>query len=97
MTLKRWWIIDYNRQSLDSTIREGLNDRFIGVFENYGWDVIILKYGSLQQAAFKQSGGELLKNFIDGCDNAMYSALTFQGASTWRAHFAEHYAGQLQF
>ena len=92
-----WWIIDYNRQSLDSTIREGLNDRFIGVFENYGWDVVILKYGSLQQAAFKQAGGDILKSFIDTCDNAMYSALTFQGAVAWRAHFSENYSQDLKF
>ncbi|NRA89478.1 MAG: transketolase, partial [Rhizobiales bacterium] len=92
-----WWIIDYNRQSLDATIREGMNDRFIGVFENYGWDVVILKYGSLQKAAFKQQGGDILKSFIDTCDNAMYSALTFQGASAWRTHFAENFADETEF
>lgn len=92
-----WWIIDYNRQSLDSTIREGLNDRFIGVFENYGWDVVILKYGSLQLEAFLESGGDALKSFIDTCDNAMYSALTFQGPAAWRAHFSENYAQDSEF
>ncbi|MCJ8323615.1 MAG: transketolase [Rhizobiales bacterium] len=92
-----WWIIDYNRQSLDATIREGLNDKFIGAFENYGWDVIILKYGSLQQAAFKEPGGAVLKDFIDDCENATYSALTFQGASAWHAHFAENYSEHPEF
>ncbi|MGL1920210.1 MAG: transketolase [Hyphomicrobiales bacterium] len=92
-----WWIIDYNRQSLDATIHEGMNDRFVGVFETYGWDVIILKYGSLQEAAFKEEGGEILQTFIDTCDNAMYSALTFQGATAWRKYFAENFANDVDF
>ncbi|MEJ2026145.1 MAG: 1-deoxy-D-xylulose-5-phosphate synthase N-terminal domain-containing protein, partial [Limibacillus sp.] len=39
-----WWIIDYNRQSLDGVVREGLYDRLEGVFRAFGWDVITLKY-----------------------------------------------------
>src|SRR5215471_17176287 len=42
-----WWIIDYNRQSLDAVVREGLYQRYEGLFRNFGWDVVILKYGSL--------------------------------------------------
>ena len=56
-----WWIIDYNRQSLDAVVREGLWERYEQLFKNFGWDVVILKYGSLQQAAFKEPGGERLK------------------------------------
>ncbi len=48
-----WWIVDYNRQSLDAVVREGLWERFESIFRNFGWDVVILKYGRLQQAAFK--------------------------------------------
>ena len=48
-----WWIIDYNRQSLDAVVREGLWERYEQLFKNFGWDVVILKYGSLQQAAFR--------------------------------------------
>ena len=40
-----WWIIDYNRQSLDAVIREGLCARFEAMFRAFGWDVVILKYG----------------------------------------------------
>ena len=40
-----WWIIDYNRQSLDAVVREGLYDRFEAIFRAFGWDVVILKYG----------------------------------------------------
>ena len=55
-----WWIIDYNRQSLDAVVREGLWERYEQLFKNFGWDVVILKYGSLQQAAFREPGGETL-------------------------------------
>ena len=51
-----WWIIDYNRQSLDAVVREGLWERYEQLFKNFGWDVVILKYGSLQQAAFTRAG-----------------------------------------
>jgi pyruvate dehydrogenase E1 component len=57
-----WWIIDYNRQSLDAVVREGLWERYEQLFKNFGWDVAIVKYGSLQQAAFKEPGGETLRH-----------------------------------
>ena len=53
-----WWIIDYNRQSLDAVIREGLWERYEALFQAFGWDVVILKYGSLLQQAFREPGGE---------------------------------------
>ena len=56
-----WWIIDYNRQSLDAVVREGLWERYEALFQDFGWDVVILKYGSLQQAAFREPGGETLR------------------------------------
>lgn len=79
-----WWIVDYNRQSLDAVVREGLWERFESIFRNFGWDVVILKYGSLQQAAFAEPGGEALRAWIDACPNQLYSALTFQGGVAWR-------------
>lgn len=80
-----WWIVDYNRQSLDAVIREGLWERFDAIFRNFGWNVIILKYGSLLTAAFREPGGEALKEWIDRCPNQLYSALCFQGGAAWRA------------
>ena len=56
-----WWIVDYNRQSLDAVVREGLWERYENLFRNFGWDVVVLKYGSLQQAAFAEPGGEVLR------------------------------------
>jgi hypothetical protein len=33
-----WWVVDYNRQSLDAVVREGLWERYEHLFENFGWD-----------------------------------------------------------
>ena len=60
-----WWIIDYNRQSLDAVIREGLYARFESLFRAFGWEVVTLKYGSLLEAAFREPGGESLREWID--------------------------------
>ena len=64
-----WWIVDYNRQSLDAVVREGLWERYQNLFRNFGWDVVVLKYGALQQAAFAEPGGEVLRQWIDSCPN----------------------------
>ena len=80
-----WWVIDYNRQSLDAVVREGLWSRFESIFRDFGWDVVILKHGRLQQQAFAESGGQNLQEWIDACPNQLYSALTFQGGAAWRA------------
>jgi len=79
-----WWVIDYNRQSLDAVIREGLWARYEALFKAFGWDVVIVKHGSLQEQAFKEPGGEALRTWIDSCPNQLYSALTFQGGAAWR-------------
>ena len=75
-----WWIVDYNRQSLDAVVREGLWERYEQLFKNFGWDVVIVKYGALQQAAFREPGGAALKRWIDSCPNALYSALVSRAA-----------------
>ncbi|MEY8837695.1 transketolase [Cribrihabitans sp. XS_ASV171] len=79
-----WWIIDYNRQSLDGVVREGLSKRIDAIFSAFGWEVVLIKYGALQRAAFEEEGGEALRRWIDDCPNALYSALTFQGGAAWR-------------
>ncbi len=79
-----WWVVDYNRQSLDAVIREGLWARLETMFRNFGWDVVILRHGVLQQAAFAEPGGERLRAWIEACPNQLYSALTFQGGAAWR-------------
>ncbi|UWU16491.1 transketolase [Rhizobium sullae] len=79
-----WWVIDYNRQSLDGVVREGLWQRIEAIFKAFGWDVVIVKYGALQKAAFGEPGGSRLKDWIDACPNQLYAALTFQGGAAWR-------------
>jgi pyruvate dehydrogenase E1 component len=89
-----WWIVDYNRQSLDAIIREGLWARFESLFRNLGWEVVILKHGSLQNAAFREPGGESLRNWIDNCPNQLYAALTFQGGPAWRRRLVDDLGDQ---
>ena len=79
-----WWIIDYNRQSLDGVVREGLWQRIEAIFGAFGWDLVRLKHGALQRAAFEEPGGAALRDWIDRCPNQLYSALTFQGGAAWR-------------
>ena len=90
-----WWIIDYNRQSLDAVIREGLYDRFEAMFRAFGWDVVILKYGSLHaRRPSREPGGERLRDWIDSCPNQLYSALTFQGGAAWRKRLLDELGDQ---
>lgn len=89
-----WWIVDYNRQSLDTIIREGLWQRYKALFHNFGWDVVVLKYGSLLEAAFSETGGEMLREWIDRCPNQLYSALVFQGGAAWRKRLLEDIGDQ---
>ncbi|WP_244314426.1 1-deoxy-D-xylulose-5-phosphate synthase N-terminal domain-containing protein [Pannonibacter tanglangensis] len=79
-----WWIIDYNRQSLDGVVREGLWAHMEQIFDAFGWRVLRLKHGALQRAAFAEPGGDKLRAWIDACPNALYSALTFRGGAAWR-------------
>ncbi|HEX6216195.1 MAG TPA: hypothetical protein VFZ38_15280 [Vicinamibacterales bacterium] len=89
-----WWIVDYNRQSLDAVVREGLWERYEGLFRNFGWDVVIVKYGTLQQAAFREPGGDRLRAWIDACPNQLYSALVFQGGAAWRKRLLDEIGDQ---
>ncbi|WP_332767597.1 transketolase [Phenylobacterium sp.] len=77
-----WWIVDYNRQSLDATTADRMFDRFDDIFATFGWRVLNLKHGKAQLAAFARPGGEHLRTWIDACPNADYAALTYQG--DWR-------------
>ena len=89
-----WWVVDYNRQSLDAVVREGLWEKFESMFRNFGWDVVIVKYGRLMQAAFAEPGGEALRRWIDACPNQMYAALCFQGGAAFRKHLQDDIGDQ---
>lgn len=79
-----WWIIDYNRQSLDSVVSDKLWVPIEGMFRSLGWNVVILKYGRKLLEAFERPGGDALRDWIDNCPNQLYSALTFKGGAAWR-------------
>jgi len=89
-----WWVIDYNRQSLDGVVREGLFGRIEKIFEAFGWNVIRVKHGALQRAAFEEEGGAALRDWIDACPNQQYSALTYQGGAVWRKRLMDDLGDQ---
>ncbi len=88
-----WWIIDYNRQSLDGVVDDALFERISGVFNSLGWEVSPLKYGKKLLAARDGPAGEAILNWIDLCPNQLYSALTYQGGAEWRSHLELDLAG----
>jgi pyruvate dehydrogenase E1 component len=91
-----WWVVDYNRQSLDSVVSERLFGRIEDIFRTTGFEVIELKYGSRLQAVFRRPGGEALRRWIDECPNQVYSALTFKGGAAWRAELERDLKGEPQ-
>ncbi|HXC89738.1 MAG TPA: transketolase [Stellaceae bacterium] len=81
-----WWVIDYNRQSLDAVVSDRLFGRIDAMFEMMGWRVVTLKYGRLLEAAFARPDGHHLREWIDACPNSLYSALVYKGGEGWREH-----------
>ena len=88
-----WWIIDYNRQSLDGVINEFLFTKIQDFFGTMDWNVVTLKYGKKLEAAFEGPAGEPLMRWIDECPNDLYSALTFKGGPAWREHLKRDLRG----
>jgi pyruvate dehydrogenase E1 component len=78
-----WWIVDYNRQSLDATSADRMFERFDEIFRSCGWRVVELRYGKKLQAALDAHGP--LKSWFEQLSNAELSALHYQGAGAWRA------------
>ena len=89
-----WWVVDYNRQSLDSTTADRMFRRFDDIFETTGWRVITLKHGKLQRAAFARPGGKSLEDWIENCPNAEFAVLTYQGGAAWRARLYADIGGK---
>ncbi len=88
-----WWIVDYNRQSLDSVVSDHLFQKIKDFFQAVGWKVVMLKYGKRLEAAFARPGGEALRRWIDECPNDLYSALTYKGGKAWREHLTADLGG----
>ena len=89
-----WWVVDYNRQSLDHTTADRMFRRFDDIFETCGWRVLTLKYGKRQKAAFALPGGTSLQEWIDTCPNADFAVLTYQGGAAWRARLTADIGGR---
>ena len=79
-----WWIVDYNRQSLDATTADRMFSRFDEIFAACGWRVVTLKYGQALTAAFDEPGGAALRRWLEDVPNADYAALTYLGGAAWR-------------
>ena len=62
-----WWVIDYNRQSLDGVVHEGLLPTASNtVFRAFGWDVVRLKYGHAAARGVRASrAATALRAWID--------------------------------
>jgi pyruvate dehydrogenase E1 component len=88
-----WWIVDYNRQSLDATTADRMFTRFDDIFRTCGWRVVTLKHGRLQKTAFAKPGGKALEAWIDSCSNAEFAALTYQGGAAWRERLIRDLSG----
>ena len=50
-----WWVIDYNRQSLDSVVPDRLFGRIEGLFRDMGWNVVTINSynGSIYNISFE--------------------------------------------
>jgi len=77
-----WWILDYNRQSLDATSADRMFERFDEIFRSCGWRVVELRYGKRLKAAL--DAHPKLKAWFDGLENAELSALHYQGGAALR-------------
>ncbi|MFL0671526.1 MAG: transketolase [Erythrobacter sp.] len=89
-----WWVVDYNRQSLDATTADRMFRRFDDIFETCGWRVVTLKHGKLQREAFGRPGGKALADWIENCPNADFAVLTYLGGAAWRERLERDLAGE---
>src|SRR4051794_6310511 len=78
-----WWIVDYNRQSLDATSADRMFERFDEIFRSCGWRVVEIRYGKRLQAVL--TANPKLKAWFEQLPNADLSALHYQGGAAWRA------------
>ena len=82
-----WWIIDYNRQSLDATSADRMFERFDEIFRSCGWRTIELRYGKRLAAAIRANPA--VGDWLDALPNADHSALLYQGGAAWRKRLTD--------
>lgn len=78
-----WWIVDYNRQSLDATSADRMFERFDEIFRSCGWRTVELRHGRKLAAALAKH--KAVASWLDALPNADHSALLYQGGAAWRA------------
>ncbi|HEU4704982.1 MAG TPA: transketolase, partial [Sphingomicrobium sp.] len=78
-----WWIVDYNRQSLDAVSADRMFERFDEIFRSCGWRVVELRHGKRLAAALVRYRN--MARWLDSLPNADLSALHYQGGAAWRA------------
>ena len=78
-----WWIVDYNRQSLDATSADRMFERFDEIFASCGWRTVELRYGKKLSAALDKHPA--FRDWLDNLPNADSSVLLYQGGAAWRA------------
>ncbi len=93
-----WWIVDYNRQSLDRVMPEQTASRIRRQFEAKDWQVIELRYGSQQEAFFHDErlpsgAGQCLKDWLDTCRLSQYQTLMSRPGAELR-HTLVQFGGQ---
>ena len=81
-----WWIVDYNRQSLDATSADRMFERFDDIFRTCGWRVVELRHGKRLAAVLGEQPA--LRTWLEALPNAEHSALLYQGGAAWRVRIA---------
>ncbi|MCJ7420770.1 transketolase [Sphingomicrobium astaxanthinifaciens] len=80
-----WWIVDYNRQSLDATSADRMFERFDDIFSACGWRTVELRFGKKLEKALGGKGGKAVRDWLEALPNADFAALHYQGGAAWRA------------
>ena len=63
-------------------------------FATFGWDVVILKHGTLAAGGLRGTGRREAAVLDRRCPNQLYSALTFQGGAAWRRRLMDDLGDQ---
>ena len=82
-----WWIVDYNRQSLDATSADRMFERFDEIFRSCGWRTVELRYGKRLKAELAEPPA--VAEWLGRLPNADHSALLYQGGGAWRKRIAD--------
>src|SRR3546814_979679 len=78
-----WWIVDYNRQSLDATSADRMFERFDEIFRSCGWRTVELRYGRKLAAALQAQPA--IAAWLHALPNAQHSALPSPAGGAWPA------------